>query len=164
MESRIIYQIENFVSFLFGENNPNDLEQRIYNKLLRLEGEELENWMTEKVKKYIICAGFYVEFEGDEFEGILGPTLFETWYNANVDELVKLEEIYDRTSEDYRLELYAIKMKLREWQQPNFRNYDRDLDWQIHIMIDYLEMFIITMSTADLKSYIIQQVDPVEIR
>jgi hypothetical protein len=164
MEIKIQYHIEKFVSFLFGKNNPNDPEQRIYNKLLRLEGDELENWVYEKVKKYIICAGFYVEFEGDEFEGIYGPTLFETWYNANVDELIKLDEIYDRTSEDYRLELYAIKIKLREWQQPNFRNYDRDLDWQIHIITDYMEMFIMTMSTADLKSYIIQQVDPVEIR
>jgi hypothetical protein len=164
MEIKIQYNLDKFVSFLFGEKNENDPQQRIYNKLLRLEGEELEIWVHEKVKKYIICAGFYVEFEGDEFEGIGGPTLFETWYLNNVHELMQLEEIYDRTSEDYRLELYAIKMKLREWQQPNFRNYDRDLDWQIHIMIDYLEMFIITMSTADLKSYIIQQVDPVEIR
>ena len=32
MESRIIYQIKNFVSFLFGENNYNDPEQKIYNK------------------------------------------------------------------------------------------------------------------------------------
>jgi antitoxin component HigA of HigAB toxin-antitoxin module len=163
MEIKIQYNIDKFVAFLFGEKNECDEEQRIYNKLLRLEGEELETWMNEKVKKYIICAGFYVEFAGNEFEGIDGPTLFETWYNDNVDELIKLEEIYDRTIENYRLELYAIKIKLREWQQPNSRNYDRDLSWQIHIITDYMEMFIMEMSTADLKSYIIQQVDPVEI-
>ena len=164
MEIKIQYNIEKFVAFLFGENNMNDQEQRIYNKLLRLEGEELETWVYEKVKKYIICAGFYVEFEGEEFEGILGPTLFETWYLNNVHELIQLDEIYDQTSPDYAVEMQEIKLKLHTFQQQNTRNYDRDLSWQIHIMMDYLEMFIITMTTADLKSYIIQQVDPVEIR
>jgi hypothetical protein len=164
MESRIVYHIDKFVAFLFGGNNVNDPEQRIYNKLLRLEGEELENWVYEKVKKYIICAGFYAEFQGDEFEGIGGPTLFESWYNDNMEELLQFVEIYDRTSLDYAYEMQEIKLKLHDYQQPNTRNYDRDLSWQIHIMMDYLEMFIITMSTADLKSYIIQQVEPVEIR
>jgi len=53
MESRIIYTIEKFIAFLFGEKNENDPEQKIYNKLLRLEGDELEFWMNEKVKGYI---------------------------------------------------------------------------------------------------------------
>jgi hypothetical protein len=164
MEIKIQYHIEKFVAFLFGENNENDEEQRIYNKLLRLEGEELENWVYEKVKKYIICAGFYVEFAGEEFEGIYGPTLFDTWYLNNVHELMQLDEIYDRTNPNYDVEMQEIKLRLHDYQQPNTRNYDRDLSWQIHIMTDYMEMFIMTMSTADLKSYIIQQVDPVEIR
>ena len=53
MESRIIYHIEKFIIYLFGENNENDTDQRIYNKLLQLEGEELESWVNEKLKKYI---------------------------------------------------------------------------------------------------------------
>ena len=38
MESRIIYHVEKYISYLFGGENDYDQEQRIYNKLLRLEG------------------------------------------------------------------------------------------------------------------------------
>jgi hypothetical protein len=53
MESRIICHIEKYISYLFGENNPNDPEQRIYHKLLQLEGDELEDWVNTKLKNYI---------------------------------------------------------------------------------------------------------------
>jgi hypothetical protein len=62
MESRIIYHIDKFVAFLFGENNKNDPEQRIYKKLLRLEGEELETWMNEKVKTILLLQDVIVIF------------------------------------------------------------------------------------------------------
>ena len=168
MEQNIQYNIDKFVAFLFGKDNENDPEQRIYNKLLWLQGEQLELWMNEKLKSYIIFAGYYCDFQGDEFEGIGGPTRFETWYAIHSlkehSDLMLYDEIYDRTNPNFRLDLYAIKIKIRNFQEPNSRNYDRDLDWRLHIMTDYMEMFILTMSTDDLKSYIIQQVDPVEIR
>jgi hypothetical protein len=59
MESRIIYHIDKFVAFLLGKENENDPEQRIYNKLLRLEGDELKTWINENLKKYIIFSGYY---------------------------------------------------------------------------------------------------------
>jgi len=168
MENKIQYHVDKFVAFLFGKENENDPEQIIYNKLLRLEGDELEVWMNEKVKKYIIFAGFYCEFQGDEFEGIAGPTRFDTWHtiyslkeNSN---LMLYDEIYDHSDPECIHELQEMKLKLREWQHPNSRNYDRDLNWRLHILTDYMEMFIMTTSTEDLKSYIIEQVDPVEIR
>ena len=168
MEPRIVYHIDKFVAFLFGVNNGNDPEQIIYNKLLRLEGDELEVWMNEKVKKYINCLGFYSEFQGDEFEGIAGPTRFEIWYTIhslkeNAD-LMNYQEIYDLSEPEYKRELQEIILKLHTFQQRNSRNYGRDLDWKLHILTDYMEMFILTMSTDDLKSYIIQHVDPVEVR
>ena len=165
MEQNIQYHVDKFVAFLFGKDNENDPEQRIYNKLLWLEGEQLDLWMNEKLKKYIIFAGYYFDFQGDEFEGIDGPTRFETWYaihslkeNSN---LMKYDEIYDRSNPNYRLELYAIKIKIRNFQEPTPRSYDRDWDWKLHIMSDYMTMFIMKMNTEDLKTYIIQQVDPV---
>jgi len=165
MEQNIKYHVDKFVAFFFGKENKNDPEQRIYNKLLWLEGEQLDLWMNEKLKKYIIFAGYYFDFQGDEFEGISGPTRFETWYAINSlkenSNLMKYDEIYDRSNPNYRLELYAIKLKLINFQSPNPRSYDRDLDWRLHILSDYMEMFIMTMNTDDLKSYIIQQVDPV---
>jgi len=168
MESRIVYHIDKFVAFLFGEKNENDEEQRIYNKLLRLEGEELETWINEKVKGYINFVSYFCDFQGDEFEGIDGPTRFEMWYTIHSlkenSELMRYDEIYDRANPEYARELHDIKIKLHQFQFPNARNYDRDLDWKLHIMTDYMQMHIMTMSSNDLKSYIIQQVDPVEMR
>jgi hypothetical protein len=86
MESRIIYHLEKFIAFLFGEKNPNDPEQKIYNKLLRLEGEELENWMDRKVKKYIARRNFvYYELEREELEKIDYQIMFKTWYKSHID-------------------------------------------------------------------------------
>jgi hypothetical protein len=168
MESKIQYHVDKFVAFLFGKENENDLEQRIYNKLLWLEGEQLELWTNEKLKSYIIFAGYFCDFQGDEFEGIDGPIRFEMWYTIHSlkenSELMRYDEIYDRSDSEYTRELRDITLKLHNFQQPIIRNYDRDLDWKLHIMTDYMEMFIMSMSTEDLKSYIIQQVDPVEIR
>ena len=156
MESKIICQINNFVVFLFGENNENDPEQRIYNKLLRLEGDELETWINRKLKFYIVFAEYYC------FEGINNPTRFDIWYTIysmkENSELMHYVEIYDNTSE---CELYSIKLKLFDFKK---RNYDRDLDWRLHIMTDYMEMIIMAMSSKDLKAYIIQQVEPIEIK
>ena len=67
MESRIINHIENFISYLLGENNENDREQRVYHKLLHLEGEKLEDWMNKKFKTYIIAKKYNFEFRGDNF-------------------------------------------------------------------------------------------------
>ena len=168
MESRIIYHIDKFVAFLFGKKNKNDKQQRIYNKLLRLEEQELENWVNKKLKNYITFTKYVFDFQGNEFEGIDGPTRFELWYTINYlkknSELMRYDEIYDRTNPEHVRELHSIKLKLHQFQSPNTLNYDRDLDWKVHIMTDYLEMYIMTMTSADLKSYIIQQVDPVEIR
>jgi hypothetical protein len=168
MEHKIQYHIDKFVAFLFGRENENDPEQIIYNRLLRLEGDELEVWMNEKVKKYINFIGFYFEFQGVEFEGIAGPFRFETWYNIHSmrenSELLLYQEIYDSSDPEYTHELQEIKLKLHKFQEQNSRNYDRDLHWRIHILTDYMEMFILSMNAEDLKSYIIEQVEPVEIR
>ena len=168
METKIQYHVDKFVAFLFGRENENDPGQIIYNRLLRLEGDELETWMNEKVKKYINFIGFYCEFQGVEFEGIAGPFRFETWYNIHSlregGDLMLYQEIYDHSDPNYIRELQDIILKLHDFQQQNSRNYDRDLHWRIHILTDYMEMFILSMSTEDLKSYIIQQVDPVEFR
>jgi hypothetical protein len=168
METKIQYLINNFVAFLFGETNDNDPEQRIYNKLLRLEGDELEAWINEKIKNYITFTGYYCEFQGNEFEGIEGPTRFEMWYTLNSlrenSRLMHYVDLYDRSDPEYTNDLQSITLKLHNFQQPIIRDYDRDLDWRLHIITDYMEMFIMTMTSENLKSYIIQQVDPVEIK
>ena len=158
MESKIICQINNFVAFLFGENNENDPEQRIYNKLLRLEGVELETWMNTKVKKYIIGKDFYFE----NFDGIKGQTLFRNWYWDNIfkstGKAMSYQELYGG---DYYIclneEFKNIKDKIRTFKK-EIIYYDKEKNWGYLIFMDFLEMFIMTMSFEDLKTYIIQQV------
>ena len=167
MESRIVYHIEKFIAFLFGEKNENDPEQRIYNKLLQLEGVELENFM-HKVKGYINFVGFYSYYQGANFEGIVGPIRFEKWYIQHAlkksSELMWHNEIFNISEPEYAHELHAIKLKLYDFQESDRKIYGQSMDWKLHIMTDYMQMHIMTMSTEDLKSYIIQQVDPVEMR
>ena len=170
MESRIIYHIEKYISYLFGENNVNDTEQRIYNKLLRLEGEELETWMNAKLKKYITGKDYFFEFEGENFEGIDGPTSFKDWYVYNIrnktEEVMRMEEIYGKilyTSVCFTKEYKCIKDKIQNFKK-RFIFYDMETDWRLDTIKDYIEMYIMSMTSSDLKSYIIQQVDPVEIR
>jgi hypothetical protein len=168
METKIQYHVDKFVAFLFGKENDKDPEQKIYNKLLLLERDELEDWINEKVKPYITFTGFYCDFHGENFEEIGGPTLFKKWYNLHSikepSELMKYDEIFDRSNPDYRVELYTIKLKLRKFQKPLTTNYDMDLDWKVHIMRDYMKMFIMTMTAEELKYYIIQQVETIEIK
>jgi len=169
--------IEKFISFLFGEKNESDPEQRIYNKLLRLEGEELENWVNEKLKPYIIFAGYCCDFEGDEFEGILGATLFSTWYlwpsQWNLETsigLISFDEIFDTTYPNYETELQEIIDDIHNFQQPYVRSYRQISDiseyseCKINIMTDYMVMYIMTKNTDELKNYIIQLVDPFEMK
>jgi succinate dehydrogenase flavin-adding protein (antitoxin of CptAB toxin-antitoxin module) len=147
MESRIISQIEQFISYLLGENNENDREQRVYHKLLRLEGDNLEGWMNEKFKNYIIAKKYNFEFRGDDFEGIYGQLIFKNWYysqlDCKTDELMKME--------DYQI----IIDKIQKFQK-KFIHYHEKLDWKIAIITDYMEMYIMSMSSSDLKKYIIQ--------
>lgn len=170
MESRIIYHIEKFVAYLFGENNVNDTEQRIYNKLLRLEGEELETWMNAKLKKYITGKEYLFEFQGENFEGIDGPTSFKDWYCYNIrntpEEVMRMEEIYGKilyTSVCFTKEYKNIKDKIQNFKK-RVIFYDMETNWRLDTITDYIEMYIMTMSSEDLKNFIIRQVDQIEIK
>jgi hypothetical protein len=164
MESRIIYHIEKFITYLFGENNENDADQRIYNKLLQMEGKELEPWINEKLKKYIICATEYYELEDN-----MSKYVFKLWYATltyykNDKLCMKYHEIFNKTDPNYTEELETLKMKLRIYQGPNAKIYDDIPSWKLCIIADYMEMYIMTMNPIDLKFYIIQLVEPFEIR
>jgi hypothetical protein len=164
MESRIIYHIEKFIAYLFGKENVNDTEQRIYNKLLRLEGQELENWVNTKVKKYITGKDVgYDELYGENFEGIDDHVRFKTWYNFHIDcesdEVMCIQEIYGCFSEEY----IELREKLRNYQMETLK-YVRRLTCELDFIINYIEMLIMSTNYDVLKAFIIQQVDPVEMR
>jgi hypothetical protein len=164
MESRIVYHMEKFVAFLFGEKNDNDSEQRIYNKLLRLEGEELETWINTKIKKYITGKDVgYNEFSGENFEGIYGPITFKTWYKFHLDcdsdEVMCIREIYGQFGEDYD----ELREKMINYQMRTLR-YVRRMTCELDFITNYIEMLIMETNYDVLKAFIIQQVEPIEIR
>jgi hypothetical protein len=156
MESRIICVIDKYISFLFGNRNEKDPEQKMYNKLLQLEGEELEDWVNTKLKNYIIVAGYACSYEGDDFEGIGGATIMDTWYHneilQDIDDILRFDEIYS----DNKEELQIIKEKLYIFYRGQPREYIRNLNWRMDIISDYKDLYIMNMSTIELKSYIIQ--------
>ena len=166
MEPRFIYHIDKFIIFLLGKKNDNDPDQQIYNKLLEFEGEKLDIWVNEKLKKYIICAGEYFEFEEN-----ISKSIFKIWYMTisywKVDPLIqpmKLDKIYNQSNPDYVEELQTIKLKLHIFQGSRAKNYDEIPNWKLCIIADYMEMYIMNMNSSDLKSYIIQLIEPIEIR
>jgi hypothetical protein len=164
MESKIVYHMEKFVAFLFGEKNDNDSEQRIYNKLLRLEGEELETWINTKIKKYITGKDVaYNEFSGENFEGIYGPITFKTWYKFHLDcesgEVMFIEEIYGQSGEEY----VKLREKMINYQLKTLR-YVRRMTCELDFITNYIEMLIMETNYDVLKAFIIQQVEPIEMR
>ena len=166
IENLYIYHINLYLSFIFGKKNENDPEQRIYNKLLRLEGDELNVWVNAKLKKFITGEGILSQFQGDQFEGIQGRTIFISWYflkenwKAPEAKLVYLYDIYYNNNILLKKEFNEIKEKLF---QHGYKD-DNYLAWDIEMMNDYLKMFIMSMNSEDLKTYIIQQFEPIELK
>ena len=166
IENQYIYHIDLFLSFIFGEKNKNDPEQRIYNKLLHLEGDELETWMNTKLKRFITGEGRLSEFQGEQFEGIQGRTIFISWYFLKENwrepdnKLVYLYDIYYKNNFILKKEFNEIREKLI---QHGYKD-DNYIAWDIEMMNDYLKMYIMNMTSEDLKTYIIQLIEPIEIR
>ena len=163
IEIQYIHHFDKFISFLFGEKNINDPEKKIYNKLLQLEGEELEVWTREKLKFYITGEGDHNSFSREEFEGIKRRILFTQWYyspiiwNEPEQHLIWLDDFYDDKTEE---EINHVKDKIYRYQGLIVREYSGV--WKMEMLTDYLEMYIANMGAPQLKEYIKQIMDPVE--
>jgi len=161
LEIQYISHFDKFITFLFGEKNINDPEQRIYNKLLQLEGEELEEFMNTKVKKYITGKDNHDDFMGERFEGIKRRMLFSQWYHSPMTwrepehNLIWLDDFYDDKSHE---EINRVINKIHQFQGLIVREYDGS--WKMDMIEDYLEMFIENMDTNELKEYIRDLIDP----
>ena len=82
----------------------------------------------------------------------------------NTYKLMKIDEIFNDCDSEYIHELQTIKLKLCIFQGQNKKKYEEDSHWKLHIMSDYMEMYIMSMNAEDIKPYIIQLVEPIEIR
>ena len=155
MESRIINHIDKYITFLFGGENHYDREQRIYNKLLRLEGHDLEVWVDTKLKRFINGEMSQEEFDDNQFEGVPGLIFFVSWYYYKFDpdsgDLMSLNEIFGG-NEEYQL----IKDKIQNFYEKFIDYKNSKFNWRIVFMMDYLKMYIQSMTPEELKSHIIQ--------
>ena len=161
MESRIISHLDKYITFLFGGENHYDREQKLYKKLLRLEGRDLDEWMNTKLKRFITGDVYQEEFEGrsNEFEGVVGLIYFASWYYFNFDpdeygDLMSLDEIFGFGFGEAADEYLLIKEKVQNFQE-KILDYDMK-KWKIVFMTDYLKMYIHSMGSEELKSHIIQ--------
>jgi hypothetical protein len=161
IECKLIYHYDQFILYLFGKRNGNDPEQRIYNKLLQLEGEELENWVNEKLKKYIIGKSSNKDFE--DFEGVCKITILISWYTLSTNwlerdkktnKLVWLSNIYYKSGILLEKELDEINSKLNEIIPITCEN-----NWITDLFQKYLEFYIMNMNANELKEYIIQMIE-----
>jgi hypothetical protein len=159
LEIHYIHHFDQFVSFIFGNRNENDPEQRIYNKLLQLEGEELDDWVNKKIKGYITGRSrhYLEDFIGERFEGIKGRILFSTWYySRSENNLLWLDDIYGDIFGSNKDELDFVKKKVIQYSE----NREYSGYWKMDLMVDYLEMYINTMTSVELKNYIREIIDP----
>ena len=166
MESKIIYHIEKFIIFLLGKKNENDPDQQIYNKLLELDGDELEAWVNGNLKKYITGRDIHslvrniFECKNVKFVSRMS---FKTWYNYHIDcesdEVMDIREIYGNSGEEYN----KLREKLQNYQMNTLKNV-RILTCELDFIINYIEMIVMETNCDVLKAFIIEQVDPVEIR
>ncbi len=156
MESRIISHVDKYITFLFGGENHYDREQKLYKKLLRLEGEELDVWMNTKLKRFISGDTYQEEFDRNEFEGVVGLIYFVSWYYYKFDpdygDLMSMDEIFGLEFDEYLL----IKEKIQNYQEKIIDYESIKCNWRNVFMADYLKMYVYSMSSEELKSHIIQ--------
>jgi hypothetical protein len=154
MESKIINLVDKYITFLFGGEHVYDREQRIYNKLLGLEGRELEEWVNTRLKNFIKGDVFQFQFDENKFEGVYGVIFFASWYfwKKESEDLMSLNEI---RGEEYQL----IKEKIQNFDKRIFIKFyenETSYNWRIVFMTNYLKMYVNSMSSEELKSHIIQ--------
>ena len=159
MESRIISHIDKYITFLFGGENHYDREQKLYKKLLRLEGEELNTWMNTKLKRFISGNTYQEEFDRNEFEGCVGLIYFVSWYYYKFDpdhgDLMSMDEIFGFGFGEAADEYLLIKEKIQNYQEKIIDYENGKFNWRIVFMTDYLKMYVNSMSSEELKSHII---------
>ena len=136
-EMKLIEVIDKFIIYMLSDN---DEEKIIYAKLIELEGEELEDWVNDRLKQYLVCEFGYEE--GDIYVD-----------STKIHRCISVE--YDSIFTNCR-EFLEIQVKLESYDMDKFQFSYED------IINCYCYMYIDEMSATELKQYIINLLDPVE--
>jgi hypothetical protein len=154
MEARMLETIEQYILFAFA----NEPTQNIYSQLLSLEGQELINFAllfisgnlllwTNAVPQLDIC--------------------FESWYyylNRSKEEkenLLSLQELFEMIPAEF--DIIANKLNNFHLQKGNHSKDYRN-SWKIDLLSDYMDMHLASMNADELKEYIINIVDPIQMK
>jgi len=136
-EMKLIEVIDKFIIYMLSDN---DEEKIIYAKLIELEGEELEDWVNDRLKQYLVCEFGYEE--GDIYVD-----------STKIHRCISVE--YDSIFTNCR-EFLEIQVQLESYDMDRFQFSYED------IINCYCYMYIDEMSATELKQYIINLLDPVE--
>jgi hypothetical protein len=134
---KLIEVIDKFIIYMLSDN---DEEKIIYAKLIELEGEELEDWVNDRLKQYLVC-----EFGYEEGDIYVDSTKFHRCISVE----------YDSIFTNCR-EFLEIQVQLESYDMDRFQFSYED------IINCYCYMYIDEMSATELKEYIINLLDPVE--
>ena len=153
MEAKLIMTIEEYISFIFA----NEPTQNVYYQLLSLEGQELINFAL------LFINGDLLSWK------IFSPPkdiCFESWYyhsiliEENKEKLVSLYELFEITPE-----FDNIVNKLNDFHiHKGNHSIDYKKSWKIDLLNDYMIMHLTNMNAYELKEYIINIVDPIQIK
>jgi hypothetical protein len=138
-EMKLIEVIDKFIIYMLSDN---DEEKIIYAKLIELEGEELEDWVNDRLKQYLVCEFGYEE--GDIYVD-----------STKIHRCISVE--YDSIFTNCR-EFLEIQVQLESYDMDRFQFSYED------IINCYCYMYIDKMSATELKEYIINLLDPVELK
>ena len=136
-QMKLIEVIDKFIIYMLSDN---DEEKIIYAKLIELEGEELEDWVNDRLKQYLVCEFGYEE--GDIYVD-----------STKIHRCISVE--YDSIFTNCR-EFLEIQVQLESYDMDRFQFSYED------IINCYCYMYIDEMSATELKQYIINLLDPVE--
>jgi hypothetical protein len=151
-EEKIVKVIDEFIVYMLTEN---DAEQIIYSKLNELDGDELDDWVNDELRPYLGNGTTYTEQEQEVDSMVIydwyeneGGDICEV-FSGNGDIMSIQNEVCDFYIEDYG----SVS---NETLRSLFCNED--------LLREYTYMYIFKMPTNDLKEYIINLIDPIELK
>ena len=154
MEAKLINTIEEYISFAFA----NEPTQNIYSQLLSLEGQELINFAILFIKgELLLWTNFTPPLD----------ICFESWYyysvklEENKEKLLSLYELFELNKPE--CDIIANKVNDFHIQRGN-HSKDYINAWKIELLEDYLIMHLTNMNANELKEYIINIVDPIQLK
>jgi len=149
-ENKMIEVYESFIIHLLTEY---DEDKIIYSKLIEIEGEELNFWFIHYFIEYV-CNNNNYDYNDEDIDGID----FYEWY----DEFINIDDIFvnDEETESIRQKL----LKYYNHFHPSHYSKEQE-EWKNILFVDFFQLHIESyLNNNELKNYIINLIDPIELK